>query len=92
MADSCDMNTASTTSTAIHRAERLLCGCSIDPISGARFIACSQHAQVPVQIEPDAKLEIIRPCYECGAPSCCRLIHDYCAICYHALDLDHYED
>ena len=28
----------------IHKAERLSCGCRADPITGAAFIVCSQHA------------------------------------------------
>ena len=38
------MNTATTTQPAIHKAEKLLCGCSVDPSTGAIFSACPRHA------------------------------------------------
>ena len=42
--------------SSIHKAELLACGCRVDPITGAAFIVCSQHA-VPFVDLPEHALE-----------------------------------
>ena len=61
------MNTATTVSAAIHRAELLRCGCRVDVQTGARFITCSSHANTPA-VDPLAKRDGMRPlCPVCSS-------------------------
>ena len=61
------MNTATTVSAAIHRAELLRCGCRVDVQTGARFITCSSHANTPAA-DPLAKRDGMRPlCPVCSS-------------------------
>lgn len=54
------------TSTTIHKAERLLCGCKADPATGARFITCPDHTNLPV--DPLAKRGPLYPlCPVCSS-------------------------
>ena len=61
------MNTATTVSAAIHRAELLRCGCRVDVQTGARFITCPSHANTPA-VDPLQKKDGMRPiCPVCSS-------------------------
>ena len=55
-----------TTNKSIHAAERLLCGCYADTNSGARFITCPAHSNLPA-VDPLAKRDGMRPLCVCCA-------------------------
>ena len=61
------MNTATTTSTAIHRSELARCGCRVDTQTGARFTTCPAHSNLPA-VDPLAKKGVLRPlCPVCSS-------------------------
>ena len=45
--------------SSIHKAELLACGCRVDPITGAAFVVCAQHA-IPFPAKTDIDIVVLR--------------------------------